>query len=197
MREGRNPLAAAVLAGAVLVGVPDRGRTAGFAFVPRRGRGPFPVALWLHGYRGWSADGYFPGAARSAMQHHADELGAVILGFPGTVRLPDGTFRWSENPSTDDGYVLARLNDAARTIALDLSRVALFGFSEGGLVAAELATLHPDRYLGAIVMSPGGSGPPRVAARRLPDHARQTYLLFCNAGEDPAVVAATRALARI
>lgn len=129
------------------------------------------------------------------MQHHADELGAVILGFPGTVRLPDGTFRWSENPSTDDGYVLARLNDAARTIALDLSRVALFGFSEGGLVAAELATLHPDRYLGAIVMSPGGSGPPRVAARRLPDHARQTYLLFCNAGEDPAVVAATRALA--
>jgi predicted esterase len=129
------------------------------------------------------------------MQKQADAAGAVIAGFPGTLELPDGTRRWSEDPATDDAYVQARLRDLAKETDLDLSRVALFGFSEGGLVAAELATTRPDRYLGAIVMSPGGTVPPRLAGIPRAEHRRQVYLLFCNAGESPSVVALTRALA--
>jgi predicted esterase len=129
------------------------------------------------------------------MQRHADAAGAVIIGIPGTIELPDGGRRWSEDPASDDACVRSRLRGAAKTLDLDLSRVALFGFSEGGLVAAELATIHPDLYRGAVVMSPGGTSVPRVAARGRPEHARQLYLFFCNAGEDPEVVALTRALA--
>ena len=193
----RGPvLAACALFIAAIAGAGVRAEAAAeFVFVPGRGSGPFPVAVWLHGYRGWSAEGDFPGATPAAMQAQADAAGAVVAGFPGTVELPDGTRRWSEDPAIDDAYVQARLGELAKHADVDLSRVALFGFSEGGLVAAELATAHPDRYRGAIVMSPGGSGPPRVAARRLPGHARQAYLVFCNAGEDPSVVATTRALA--
>ena len=39
-----------------------------FVIVPSKGDGPFPVALWLHGYRGYSEAGYFPGETRGAMQ---------------------------------------------------------------------------------------------------------------------------------
>ncbi len=62
-----------------------------FIFVPKAAAEPMPVAVWLHGYRGYSADGYFPGATAEAMQKHADALGAVILGFPATTDLGDDT----------------------------------------------------------------------------------------------------------
>ena len=58
-----------------------------FVFTPSKGDGPFPVALWLHGYRGYSPEGYFPGETADAMQRHADALGAVIIGFPATTDL--------------------------------------------------------------------------------------------------------------
>jgi len=62
-----------------------------FAIIPKEAAEPMPVAVWLHGYRGYSPDGYFPGETAEAMQKHADALGAVILGFPATTDLGDGT----------------------------------------------------------------------------------------------------------
>jgi hypothetical protein len=61
-----------------------------FVFTPTNSAGPFPVVLWLHGYRGYSPSGYFPGAAALEMQKHADTLGAAIIGFPATIDLGDG-----------------------------------------------------------------------------------------------------------
>ena len=187
-----------VLAVALAVAVVDVARAAApaaFVFVPFRGSGPFPVAVWLHGYRGYSAAGYLPGATRAEMQKHADLLGAAIVGFPGPIELADGTERWSENPPTDHAYVQGRLAEIAKTTSLDASRVGLFGFSEGGLVAAEIAMLYPEKYLGAIVMSPGGVAHPVVARTREPAHADQIYFFFCGEREDPAVVALTKGLA--
>lgn len=79
---------------------------------------------------------------------------------------------------------------------LDLSKVALFGFSQGAMVAVELASLYPESYLGAVVMSPGGIGPPKIAEVRKPQHERQTYFCFCGAEENHATVALTKACAR-
>ena len=144
---------------------------------------PFPVALWLHGYRGYSPEGYFPGETADAMQRHADALGAVIIGFPATTDLGDGTQQWSEEPVADHAYIQARLKALAKTSKLDLSRVGLFGFSQGAMVAADLATLYPNNYLGAVLMSPGGMGTPKASNLRLPAHEKQVYFCFCGAQE--------------
>jgi len=167
-----------------------------FIFTPTNGPGPFPVALWLHGYRGYSAEGYFPGETAAAMQKHADMLGAVIIGFPATTDLGDNTQQWSEEPVADHAYIQSRLKEIGKTVKLDLSKVALFGFSQGAMVAADLATLYPESYMGAILMSPGGMGKPKAANVRKPQHEKQVYFCFCGADEQPSNVGLTKAYAK-
>ncbi len=167
-----------------------------FVFTPTNNPGPFPVVLWLHGYRGYSAEGYFPGETAAAMQRHADSLGAAIVGFPATTDLGDDTQQWSEEPVADHAYIQWRLKEIAATAKLDLSKVALFGFSQGAMVAADLATLYPETYTGAIVMSPGGMGRPKAANIRKPQHEKQMYFCFCGADEQPGNVNLTKAYAK-
>lgn len=167
-----------------------------FVFTPTNGKGPFPVILWLHGYRGYSPQGYYPGAKRDEMQKHADSIGAAIVGFPATTDLGDGTQKWTEEPATDYAYVQARLTEISKTNNFDLSRIALFGFSQGAMVAADLATIYPENFLGAVMMSPGGFSAPKVAKLRKPEHAKQVYFCFCGAEEHEANVGLTRYYAR-
>ena len=167
-----------------------------FVFTPSQGSGPFPVALWLHGYRGYSPDGYFPGETSAAMQKHADKLGAVIIGFPATTDLGDGTQQWSEEPVADHAYIQATLNAISKTNKLDLSRVGLFGFSQGAMVAADVATSYPESYCGAILMSPGGMGSPKAAKVKLVAHSKQVFYCFCGAQESPGNMGLTKAYAK-
>ncbi len=163
-----------------------------FVFVPATGSGPFPVAVWLHGYRGYSPLGYNPKGSVADMQKHADALGAVIVGFPATTDLGDSTQQWSEEPVADHAYIQARLKEIGKNVKLDLTRVGLFGFSEGAMVAADIATQFPESYRGAILMSPGGIGKPKAAAVRRPEHARQVFFCFCGAEENPGNVGLTK-----
>ncbi len=165
-----------------------------FVIKPSKGVGPFPVALWLHGYRGYSPTGY--GENAETMQRHADAIGAVIIGFPATTELGDGTQQWSEEPVADHAYIQDRLKQMEKAENLDLKRVALFGFSEGGHVAADLATWYPDSYLGAIVMSPGGCSAPKPARVKVPGHQRQVYFCFCGEGEAEGNVKLTKLYAQ-
>jgi predicted esterase len=167
-----------------------------FVFWPRTGAGPFPVVVWLHGYRGYSSEGYFPGASETEMQKHADALGAVIVGFPATTDLGDGTQQWSEDPVKDHQYIQSHLRSTSMTPNVDFSKVALFGFSQGAMVAADLASRYPESYLGALLMSPGGLGSSKVANARKPEHAKQVYFCFCGANEHPANVGLTKMYAK-
>lgn len=166
-----------------------------FMFVPKAAADPMPVAVWLHGYRGYSPDGYFPGETAEAMQKHADVLGAVILGFPATTDLGDNTQQWCEEPVADHAYVQDRLRALTKGLNVDLKRVGLFGFSQGAMVAADLATLYPDSYRGAILMSPGGKGVPKASEQKQPAHAKQVYFCFCGADELEGNVRLTEAYA--
>ena len=167
-----------------------------FVFVPKGATEPMPVALWLHGYRGYSPAGPMPGESAEAMQKLADALGAVILGFPATTDLGDGTQQWSEEPVADHAYIQDRLKALTADLKVDLGRVGLFGFSQGAMVAADLATLYPESYRGAILMSPGGMGGPKAAEQRLPAHATQVYFCFCGAEEHEGNVGLTKAYAQ-
>ena len=167
-----------------------------FVFIPSEGKGPYAVVLWLHGYRGYSPEGYFPGEKPEAMQKHADAIRAVIIGFPATIDLDDNTQQWSEEPARDHAYIQERLKEISKTTAIDLHRVGLFGFSQGAVVAADLATLYPESYRGALVMSPGGFKPPNAAKARKPEHERQVYFCFCGAEENEFNIRLTRAYAK-
>ena len=170
-------------------------KPAQFVFKPSKGEGPFPVAVWLHGYRGYSGEGYFPGEKREALQEHADKTGAVIVGFPATTDLGDGTQQWSEEPVADHAYIQYRLALLAETEKLDLERVILFGFSQGAMVAGDIATIYPESYIGAILMSPGGIGSPKATGVKNRDHTKQSYFCFCGAKEHEGNVELTKAYA--
>ena len=167
-----------------------------FIFTPSNGAGPFPVAVWLHGYRGYSPLGYFPGASQEAMQKQADAIGAVIVGFPGNVDLGDGTQRWAEQPEVNHSYIQQRLKEIEKTANLDLKRVALFGFSQGAMVAGDVAMRYPESYLGAILMSPGGLGRPKLPISSGPFLLKQVFFCFCGAGEKKENVELTNLYAK-
>lgn len=179
----------------LLATVSQAAKPKAFIFVPKDAAEPMPVAVWLQGYRGYSPLGPMPGETTEAMQKLADTLGAVILGFPATTDLGDDTQQWSEEPVADHAYIQDRLKTLTTGLKVDLTRVGLFGFSQGAMVAADLATLYPDSYRGAILMSPGGMGGPKAAEQRLPIHATQVYFCFCGAEEHQGNVGLTKAYA--
>lgn len=166
-----------------------------FVVVPKGAPEPWPVAVWLHGYRGYLPDSYAPGAPADMMQKHADALGAVIIGFPATTDLGDGTQQWAEEPVADHAYVQDRIKTLTKGLKVDLTRVGLFGFSQGAMVAADLASLYPESYRGAILMSAGGLGEPKVPDKKQPAHATQMYFCLCGAEEHPRNVGLTKGYA--
>lgn len=166
-----------------------------FIFIPKNASEPMPVAVWLHGYRGYSPDGYVPGESAEVLQKHADAIGAVIIGFPATTDLGDNTQQWSEEPVADHAYIQERLRILTQGLKVDLKQVALFGFSQGAMVAADLASQYPDSYRGAVLMSPGGIGVPKAPRQKQSRHASQVYFCFCGAEEQEGNVELTKAYA--
>jgi pimeloyl-ACP methyl ester carboxylesterase len=160
-------------------------------YSPSGASGKLPVAVWLHGYRN------FPGALSDAEYYQAiaQQLKIAIVGIPGTATLDDETLQWSEEPVADHAYVQSVLAELAARHSLDLNRVALFGFSQGAMVAGDLSLLFPSSYRGALLFSPGGMTTPHFPKSRKAEHARQVYISVCGAGEHAGNVEWTKAYA--
>jgi predicted esterase len=193
MKSAIHTIVVAILLSFALAASAEKAKP--FICVPSKGEGPFPVAVWLHGYRGYTPDGYFRGATAAAMQKHADDIGAVILGFPATTDLGDDTQQWSEEPVADHAYVQAMIKEVAKDAKIDLSRVALFGFSQGAVVAVDLATHYPESYLGAVAMSPGAVSRPKPVKSPTPANAKQVFFCLCGANEHEGNVRLTKGYA--
>lgn len=162
-----------------------------FVYLPKEGGSHLKVAVWLQGYRG------YPGVIQEPyFQEFADRLKIAIVGFPATTELGDDTQQWSEEPAADHAYIQERLGLLAKQHDLDISRVALFGFSQGAMVAADLCTRFPRSYAGAIVMSPGGMTGPQAAPVKMPEHGDQTFWVVCMAEEHPGNIELTRIYAQ-
>ena len=148
-----------------------------------------PVALWLHGYRA------FPSVLedKEYFQAMADKLHVAIVGIPATTLLDDGTPVWSEEPAADHAYLQEVLAELAKKNKLDMEKVALFGFSQGAMVAGDLCARYPQSYRGGILMSPGGITSPKASAPRPDLNKRQILFITCGAKEHPYNIAMAHA----
>lgn len=111
------------------------------------GEGPFPVVLNLHGVSG---------------DRHTQDgaTGLPVVGFyrgfaTVTPESAPGHQRWDLEPDGRDvGYLRALLDRLAASPCVDARRIYAVGFSNGAMMAIQLACLHPDRL--AAVGAVGG-----------------------------------------
>jgi len=146
---------------------------------------PLPVALYLHGI-------HSRGEIGPREQRLADELGIAIVAVDGTLPSGERRFRWSESAELD----LARLDAALARHSGELGArgpLLLYGFSQGGAAAGELALRYPERFAGVLLLSPGTAT--KVTLDDVvptPAHARLILRCDAAAGEAGSTVETTR-----
>lgn len=147
-----------------------------------------PVFIGLHGM-GHNAHGFVDAEMYQSL---ADSMQVAFLGVSGTVVRGRTHFVWSEDPVKDLARIDAALKEVTDRLTPAPGQAVLFGFSQGGLVSAELAARHPDRFAGAIIMSPGGNSSVQISeVMARPEHKRQGIVAVCGAGEQAGNVTRT------
>ena len=155
---------------------------------------PLPVFIGLHGTGHNGPD--FVDA--ETYQPLADQMGVAFLGVSGTVTHGKHNFTWSEDLTRDLARIDAALQEVAPRVIPRAGQTVLFGFSQGGWVAGELAARHPDRFAGAILLSAGCRLRLKMAeVKPQPEHLRQGIVVVCGAGENPSTVAHTQRYAAL
>lgn len=144
---------------------------------------PIDVVVGLHG---------LGGNERFVDQHYqslADELGVAFVGINGSVTLGPRAFRWSEDRERDEAHLQKALGSLR--LRLTPGGVLLFGFSQGGEMAWQLAAARPDLYRGALAFSAG-----RQIESRLSEpeggNSSQHFLFTAGAGEHADTLRCTR-----
>jgi phospholipase/carboxylesterase len=157
------------------------------------GDGPFPTVIALHG---WGA-----GA------HDLLGLAPFLAGERVLTLCPQGRTRLSIGPGAE-GYgwfplergrppearafhkasreLRAFVDAACERYPIDRRRTVALGFSQGGLMAIDLALRAADRFAGLVVLS---SWMPEILAANLPETAAQKGfpVLLVHGTEDPQV----------
>lgn len=163
------------------------------AHVPQ-GRGPHPTIIAVHGY-GASAHDLF-GLAPIL---HGGECLVLCPQAPIPVEMGPGMPPgWSWFPITGGGPIdraavvvaLAQLrgfvDDACARYPIDRERVTLMGFSQGGVLAYDLALREPERFAGLVALS---SWLPADLMNRIPQTDAQKKLpaLVVHGTKDPMI----------
>ena len=153
---------------------------------------PIPILIGLHGMGTSAKEFNMP-----IYQDFADELRVAFLLASGDRPIGPASFVWSNDPVRN----AKRIDEALQTTADRFNRngeKVLFGFSQGATAAVEIARRHPDKYAGAISLSPGAQPlPSKSQVMKRSEHARQGYVLTCGDDEHPITIATTRAYAEI
>ncbi|HLJ09648.1 MAG TPA: PHB depolymerase family esterase [Planctomycetaceae bacterium] len=155
---------------------------------------PLPIFIGLHGMAA-NASSFVD---RETYQVLADKMGVAFLGVSGTLARGKRNFVWSEDPVRDLARIDAALKETSDRVTPAEGQIVLFGFSEGGWVAAELAASYPQRFAGAIILSPGSRlEQPTPEMRSEPEHRRQGIVVVCGAAEHSSTVAYTERCAAL
>jgi predicted esterase len=105
-------------------------------------------------------------------------------------------FAWSGDPQRDRERIEAALAELRDRLKPVQGKIMLFGFSSGAVIAVEIAARDPERFAGALVMSPGGFEPATGKLAPSDSHGRQGYVMVCGADENPGNVEKAAVYAR-
>jgi phospholipase/carboxylesterase len=162
------------------------------AHVPA-GDGPFPTLLALHG---WGANAHdLLGLAPYLHRGEAlvlcpqgpvsFEIGPGVRGhgwFPLSGGGPMDPAAFARGKAAIAGF----LDSACRRSAVDPRKLVVLGFSQGGVMAYDLALREPGRFAGLVALS--AWLPEALAAALEPDAAREALPAFVAHGsEDPMI----------
>ena len=112
---------------------------------PHGGRAPRATLIYLHGMASRPDDW-------ADAQKLADKLDVAIAGVSATLPGGPASFSWSEEGARDAQRVTAAL--AELPPRLRKRPLVLIGFAQGAQVALETAARAPERFAGAIALSP-------------------------------------------
>ena len=152
---------------------------------------PIPVMVWLHGMGDRAASYLDP-----ELQAMADRLQIAFVSVSGTHAKGPASFTWSDDMQANRKRIDEAFAKFASKLKPQEGQIALGGFSQGGQVAGELAARDPQRFSGALIMSPGGFDMDLDSISTSPEHGRQAVVCVCGAGEHRGNVALTRAYAQ-
>lgn len=149
---------------------------------------PIVTVVGLHGLGGdqdFVDDGF---------QDLADELGVAFVGLSGTYPRGPKSFSWSEDRELDQQRVQRALESVKDKLTPKQGEILLFGFSQGGQMAFELAAAHPDLYRGALAMSPGKKDDRALTGLKASAGSKkQRFILLAGENEHPQTVEHARA----
>jgi predicted esterase len=148
---------------------------------------PIWAVAWLHGLGSNPENFVDPDDEEGLCQQLADTLNVAFIGVSGTIPRGKTKFVWAEDPARDLERVKAAVVEVAGDVKVRPAGLIAFGFSQGAQVGLELAVRQPDLFAGAIVLSPGTSGPVRLREVTTPSRLlRQRGFVFgCGASEHP------------
>lgn len=142
---------------------------------------PIPVVTWLHGF-GADPD-------LGSYQKWANELEVAFLGASGTIPHGPKSFAWAEDLKLDQARIDAALKEVQAKLTPKSGKIVLFGFSQGAALSAELSAEHPDRYAGAIVLSPGSTKDGWLPKKAKPELTGSRYVIAYGGGEHRLTIA--------
>lgn len=153
---------------------------------------PVPVIVGLHGMGSTPED-----LADEDLQDVADALSVAVVSASGTIPNGPTSFHWAESVERDEARIEDALKEASDRVTIAPGKIVLLGFSQGAQMAAEIAARRPEKYAGAIIMSPGTQKD--LALKDLPASptlAQRRFVIVVGAGEQPGNVAVAASDAR-
>lgn len=149
-----------------------------------------PVLLGLHGLNA-SPQGFV-----AAFQELADELNVAIIGVSGTIPRGPKAFVWSPKQEENFARIENALREVSVEIAIEAEKTVLFGFSQGAYVAGEVAARHPEKFAGAILLSPGTADDSEPGPWPPTEH-KQGFVVVAGTAEHPMTIQTARAFAKL
>jgi len=162
------------------------------AHVPA-GPGPFPTILALHGWGASAHDliGIAPMIAEGQVLFLCPQGPTILEPAPGQRAY--GWFPLTGGGEIDiasivgaRGVLEAFLEDAFERYPIDPERLVILGFSQGGVMAYDLALGRPERFAALVALS---SWLPESIVRALPENEARASLstLLIHGTEDPMI----------